>query len=241
MIRLCTDTSELDFLPPDPFCAVITALGDTYPADRDFIRFYLQGEDAALSIIDGNANLWCGENADTREIADFIEFAGIRSLRSDISFFEKAGIKQDDSSYIVKYVSAGKPEEPDNFRSEADYKEIFNLLTAAGFEMGSYSAFLEDICARMNKGTCRGGFIYAGSLQCCAFRLFEGRKSALMGAVATDPGCRGRGLASSLVPYMAQGEKDSFLFCRNDSLLDFYEKCGFEYYGKWATKFFQGE
>ena len=93
MIRLCTDTRELGFLPPDPFCAVITALGDTYPADRDFIRFYLQGEDAALSIIDGNANLWCGKNADTREIADFIEFAGIRSLRSDISFFEKAEIK----------------------------------------------------------------------------------------------------------------------------------------------------
>ena len=77
-----------------------------------------------------------------------------------------------------------------------------------------------------------------GSLSACAFALFEGEKSVLLGAVATSPEARGRGYASAIVSEIAEkkSDKDVFLFCRNDGLEAFYSKIGFEIVGKWAIK-----
>ena len=71
----------------------------------------------------------------------------------------------------------------------------------------------------------------------CAFALFKGRKSVLLGAVATNPSARGRGYASRAVSLLANenSEKRVFLFCRNDGLADFYGKIGFETDGRWAV------
>ena len=71
----------------------------------------------------------------------------------------------------------------------------------------------------------------------CAFALFKGRKSVLLGAVATNPSARGRGYASRAVSLLANenSEKRVFLFCRNDGLADFYGKIGFQTDGRWAV------
>lgn len=71
----------------------------------------------------------------------------------------------------------------------------------------------------------------------CVFALFEGKKSVLLGAVATAPQARGRGYASALVGTLAneKSDKEVFLFCRNDSLVNFYGKIGFEPVGRWAV------
>ena len=60
--------------------------------------------------------------------------------------------------------------------------------------------------------------------------------SVLLGAVATRKEARGNGYASKAVKALANrlNDKSVFLFCRNDSLLAFYEKIGFVYSGKWA-------
>jgi predicted GNAT family acetyltransferase len=77
-----------------------------------------------------------------------------------------------------------------------------------------------------------------GSLCACAFALFEGEKSVLLGAVATSPEARGRGFASAIVGAIAEkkSDKDVFLFCRNDGLEAFYCGIGFETIGKWAVR-----
>ena len=76
-----------------------------------------------------------------------------------------------------------------------------------------------------------------GKLCACAFSLFEGEKSVLLGAVATKESARGKGYASKLVGTLACMKKDKkvFLFCRNDSLAAFYGKIGFAICGKWAV------
>ena len=76
-----------------------------------------------------------------------------------------------------------------------------------------------------------------GELCACAFALFIGHGSTLLGAVATDPRARGRGCASRLVKALAaeQNGRAAFVFCRSDGLEDFYKKCGFCRIGKWAT------
>ena len=111
------------------------------------------------------------------------------------------------------------------------------MLCSCGFELGDYRAFLADICARLNKGTASFAAVAENGEPCaCAFALFEGTKSVLLGAVATDPSARGKGYASAIVGTLAEEKSDKkvFLFCRNDSLADFYAKIGFKKVGCWA-------
>lgn len=236
MLMLVSDISELSFLPADPFSAVITSLAKTYGTERNFVRFYIQENQAALSILDGNINIYADENADIEEIKVFLEMMGYESVRADKTLIDELNLKTDDTSYIVKYIG-DKAEKPQGFKGDYDFKEVYNLLVSAGFELPDYNAYVTDICSRINKNAASFGGIASDNIESCCFRLFEGEKSILLGAVATAKSARGKGLASALVPYMASAHKPSFLFTRNDKLLEFYKNCGFEKYGKWAISY----
>ncbi len=233
MLKLCENIGELSFLPADPFCARISAYALTYGFSNEYARFYIQDENAALSLADGTVTLWCTGSTDYDEIKAFLPFLGCRSIIASEESFGKLGIKPEKTSYIVRYEGA-LPVKPFAFTDEFEGRETYDLLTRCGFDMGTYRNFIESIGIRLNKKTASFGGIKNGDLQACAFRLFEGEKSVLLGAVATAPEHRGKGLASALVPYITSNRKDSFLFCRNDSLLDFYKKCGFSLWGRWA-------
>ena len=238
MITLVNNKNELSFLPADPYSARITALAETYGTEQNFAMFWVQKIDeipvAAISRVDGNMTLCCGENADSEELSCFINAVGYSTLTFDMAFAEKLGIVPQKSSFTVKYTGDA---ECYDVLTDYNKKDIYALLTECGFELGDYNSFLADVCARLNKSTASlVADEYNGRLCACAFALFEGEKSVLLGAVATSPESRGRGCASKLVGTLAETkkEKEVFLFCRNDSLLDFYKKIGFEPIGKWA-------
>lgn len=240
MLTLCKEYEQLCFLPSDPYAARITALFRTYGADYDFALFWVQDTDgvptAAISRIDGNMTLCTNGNADFEELLHFINAVGFQSLTCSYEDMEKLGFEPTDSSFTVKFT--GKTEERNiNTVKDCDKRKIYNLLCDCGFELGDYGAFLSDVCSRLNKGT--ASMIAAeedGSLRACAFALFEGEKSVLLGAVATSQEARGRGYASAIVNKIAneKSDKDVFLFCRNVGLEAFYSKIGFETVGKWA-------
>ena len=240
MLTLCKEYEQLAFLPPDPYAARITALFKTYGAGYDFALFWVQDIDgipaAAISRIDGNMTLCTNENADFEELLHFVNAVGFQSLTCSHEDMKKLGLEPADSSFTVKFT--GKKIESE-IRTVNDYdkRKVFDLLCDCGFELGDYGAFLSDVCSRLNKGT--ASMIAAeenGSLKACAFALFEGDKSVLLGAVATSREARGRGYASAIVSRIAneKSDKDVFLFCRNDGLKAFYSKIGFETVGKWA-------
>ena len=229
MISLINDKNELSFLPADPYSARITALAETYGTEHSFAMFWVQKINgisvAAISRVDGNMTLCCTEDTDFDELSCFINAAGFSSVTFDAKFVGKLGITPQKTSYTVRYT--GGAEISDGILSDYDKKEIYSLLCECGFELGDYSAFLADVCARLNKATASLAAIEDGGRLCaCAFALFEGEKSVLLGAVATNPAARGKGFASKLV---------GTLFCRNDSLAQFYAKIGLETVGKWAV------
>ena len=238
MIRLAENIKDLAFLPADAFGATIEALAITYGFNNTgFIKFYYQDDKAALSIFDGNVTLCASDSADFEELNLFLDSAGYKSVKCEYNTMLRLGLGIDDSSYIVTYESSQRIR-PDNFVDSFELKDIYELLKESGFPTGDYSSFKADICSRMNKGTARfGGIAENEILLTCCFRLFEGSKSVLLGALVTNPAARGRGLASKAVIYMTSSDKPSFLFCRNDSLLAFYSKCGFKQYGKWAISY----
>ncbi len=238
MISLISNRNELLFLPADPYTARITALCETYGTEQSFAMFWVQKVDkipvAAISRVDGNMTLFCKEDADFEELSCFMNAVGYSSVTFDMAFSEKLGITPQKSSFTVKYAGGA---ECYDVLTDYDKKEIYALLTDCGFELGEYNSFLADVCARLNKSTAS---LVAketdGKLSACAFALFEGEKSVLLGAVATSHAARGRGYASKLVGTLAESkkEKEVFLFCREDSLAEFYKKIGFETIGKWA-------
>lgn len=240
MVTLCENGSELSFLPADPYAARITALIKTYGTAYDFAMFWVQRVDgipvAAISRTDGNMTVCCCENADYEELSCFIKAVGYSSLTCDEKVMDMLGIEPSKTSFAVKYNGGAKAETEGIFR-DCDKKEIYNLLISCGFELGDYNAFLADVCARLNKQT--ASFAAAeinNEIAACAFILFEGEKSVLLGAVATKESARGKGLASKLVGTLAEEktDKEVYLFCRNDGLVDFYKKIGFEPVGRWG-------
>ncbi len=237
MIKLIDDVNALGFMKSGAFSAKIQGLALTYGTKYDFALFYVQYAGdmpvSALSRVDGNIVLYSTPETDFDELREFIGVVGYSTVQGDYQALEKLGLKICDGSYIVKSEKRFNIEKSENFNETPDMKKIHSLLSESGFEMGDYSAFASDVCARLNKGTAQAGVI--GERDCCVFRLFEGENCVLLGAVATDKSKRGQGLASALVQYMAQGEKDAYLLTRNDSLLNFYEKLGFTPVGKWGV------
>ncbi len=242
MIKLCENAAELEFLPADPFAARITALFDTYGAGCGFALFWVQSVDgvpsAAMSRVDGCMTLCCRENADIDEIAEFIGFCGCSDLLCEREIMEALGIEPQSSSFIMRFEGLCEPAEAPTGGGIPDMRRVHALLLDCGFEVGDYNSFAADVCARLNKGTAR--LVTAedgGELCACAFALFIGHGSTLLGAVATDPRARGRGCASRLVKALAaeQNGRAAFVFCRSDGLEKFYKKCGFCRIGKWAT------
>ena len=239
MITLCKEWRELEFLPSDAFAARITALAITYGFEQNFALFWVQknGEEpvAAISRVDGSMTLCCTENADFEELAAFVNAVGYSAIIGNEESVSKLGFTASKSSFIVEYKGKTVPDE-NGISWDCDKRKVYDLLCDCGFEMGDYGAFLADYCSRLNKGTARLATFEENDLLACASALFIGEKSVLLGAVATRKSARGRGLASKLVTALAEEERDKkvFLFCRNDSLLDFYKKIGFESVGRWS-------
>ncbi len=239
MLKLCEDIKELDFLMPDPYAARISALAKTYGFGQSFVLFWVQYVDdepvAAVSRLDGNMSVFCSEKTDFEELSVFIKTVDFSSLACREENMHRLGFEATKASYIVKYNGVFAPADP-CIIWDCDKKAVYELLCDCGFEMGDYGAFVADYCSKLNKGTAKLAAIADSELNACASALFIGEKSVLLGAVATRKSARGKGYASKAVTALANSfsDKTVYLFCRNDSLLDFYKKIGFESDGRWA-------
>ena len=243
MLKLCEKMSELEFLPPDPYAAKISALAVTYGFEQSFALFWVQYSDekpvAAVSRLDGNMSVFCGEGTDFEELAAFINTVGFSTLVCREENIIRLGFEAKNASYIVRYEGTPSTEIPDVLW-DYDKKKVYELLRDCGFEMGDYGAFAADYCSRLNKGAAMLAAVENQELDACASALFVGENSVLLGAVATRKEARGKGYASKAVKALADrfDDKTVYLFCRNDSLLAFYEKIGFVLNGKWAETSF---
>jgi len=117
-------------------------------------------------------------------------------------------------------------------------KEIYDIIKSANLVgVGDYLPWLSDTTFRMNRGATTALTALAdGKAVATAMKLFITDHAVLLGAVATRPEYRGRGLAGALVTTLAESEKDKRveLLCKHDSIVEFYKSIGFEVKNEWS-------
>ena len=245
------DSDEInikDICSHDVYGTRIYAYYLTYGIQFDFFKAWIQQTDsgkttAAICLIDGSMTLTCSDGADFDELAAFINMMGFNSLQCDRNAAKKIGANEALWGYVVRYKHSEKPKKDFGnavFGFDGDLSKIYSLIKEADLiGVGDYLPWLSDISYRIKRNTAKPFCAYDGERRMsCASALFITDSAALLGAVATDPDYRSKGLAGELVTTLGEEMsslgKRAELLCKHDSIVEFYHSIGFETVGEWA-------
>lgn len=236
-----------DICSADVFGTRILAYFNTYSYEYDFIRFWVQLDEngtpvAAISLIDGSMTLTCADSSDFEELSAFVKMIGFSTIQCDRSVMKSLGFEESLWGYVVGYKSITDRSEYKNITicENVEYSDVYKLIKAAGLlGVGEYLPWLSDVTHRVKKETAKAVVAMEnGESAACAMKLFVTDKAVLLGAVATDPDHRGKGLGGGLVTFLGNESleegKRVELLCKHDSIVDFYRSIGFTVIGEWA-------
>ena len=237
------DEAFLAFCDRDVFGTRIKAYFNCYSTDYDFVKFWVQTNDegmvtAAISRVDGDMTV-CAENADYEELLQFVKIVGFNTIQCNRKVAKKFTDDETLWGYVVRFENKTDLKKI-NLRKDYELKEIYNIIKAANLTgVGEYLPWLSDTTFRINRNTAEPLVAEVdGKAAGCAMVLFRTDKAALLGAVATSPEFRGRGIAGALVMKLANGELEcgrrTELLCKNDTIVDFYKSIGFTVRDEWS-------
>ncbi len=237
------DEAFLGFCDRDVFGTRIKAYFNCYSTDYDFVKFWVQtNEDgdvtAAISRVDGDMTV-TAENADYEELLQFIKIVGYSTIQCNRRVAKEFTDDETLWGYVVRFENKTE-NRPVSLKNNYELKEIYNIIKAANLTgVGEYLPWLSDTTFRINRNTAQPLVAEIdGKATGCAMVLFRTDKAALLGAVATSPEFRGRGIAGALVTRLANKElaegKRTELLCKNDSIVDFYKSIGFTVKDEWS-------
>lgn len=176
-------------------------------------------------------------------MADFFKIIGFELLQTDAQIVEMPAFKILKKGHVLEYAPLENEISTDkNIKAAGVYQaeDIYEILKKAGFDgLAAREIWLADTVFRMKKEKARALFYEENAVKAaCAMVLFKAPGAVLLGAVATLPEYRGRGLAGLLVKSLAEAEKEKNntvrLLCADDGIINFYKKIGFIKVGDWA-------
>ena len=247
MIRLLTDEKEADIklLKKDVFGTRILAYFNTYSTKFPFLSVWYQQNGsgkitAFISSMEGTGTLTAADDADYEELSAFIDMLPLKSLQSQRAVFNKLKRKEKLHGNVVRYVDSSCKEKKYEIIRNPQLSDVYAIINAAGLlGTGNYLEWLSDTTSRVNAGTALAAGIYSkGKLVSCAMKLFITPDAVLLGAVATDPAERGKGMAGEIVHTLAEEcaaqNKRTELLCANGSITEFYKSTGFIIADEWS-------
>lgn len=227
----------------DPFYTRILSLYESYGGGYDFVGFWAQEIDdgivAAVSRFEDKFSLYLTEEADLEEIAAFLRFQGAGAVMTDASaaargFSLDLPAEQVISGQVLRYTGEEYISELELYSPEV--KPLYALLQSCEseiFRVPAYMNFLSDVTHRRNLNKCTVlGTDADGVLASAVMTVSETEYAAILGAVATHPDHRRRGLSRELVKTLAsqiirQG-RAAYVFSASQANTRFYENSGFE-------------
>lgn len=237
------DEAFMSFCDRDVFGTRIKAYYSCYSTDFDFVKFWAQYDGdgsitAAISRIDGDATV-SAVNEDAEELDGFLNVVGYRTVQCEKRLADKLSGETVQQGYVVRCEKAENFRETEK-KKNFELREIYDIIKPENLTgVGDFLPWLSDITYRVNRNAAEGAVAVSdGENAGCAMVLFRTDKAALLGAVATRPEFRGRGIARSLVLGLAEKELENNrrveLLCKNGSILDFYKSIGFEAVNEWG-------
>ena len=143
---------------------------------------------------------------------------------------------QSETGYIMRYSGIDRtPKTRTITPLDADfsYREVYDLLLKCGFSLGAYEPWLGDLALRVRRGAANVLAVRDRATICTASVLFESESAVYLGAVATHPSARGRGLGGDLVLSLAQCGKRAEILCK-EHRVSFYTSLGFSQIGEFS-------
>lgn len=235
--------------PGDPLEAAgrILCLAAAYGLSRPFVRFWSGEAGAFVSLLDGQAVAVPSRTGEGREeLAVFLAMQPeIREVRSTAAFGRFLAERNPETwtgGKTGEVMTPGEPVAPPARPVEAlTPRELYPLLQS-GFGEGlpPFEGWYPDVSHRLRHGLCRvAGIRENGIPAASAMTVAEWPGGALIGAVATRPDCRRRGLASVCVTALtaalqAEGRR-VLLSPKNDHARRLYARLGFLPFGDWGS------
>ena len=222
----------------DPFFTRILSLYECYGDSYDFTGCWVQVIDGetvgAVSRFEDQFSVYLTDAADAEEITAFLTFQGARCVMTD----EKYPVELPDGKALRGDVLVYRGDDYDSSLElyQPEIKDFYTLLQScagAGFSVPDYMMFLSDVTHRLNQDKCRIlGTQVDGKLASALMTVSETSAAVILGAVATHPDFRRRGLSRELVRTLAsriraQG-REVYVFSAEEANTRFYERSGFE-------------
>jgi GNAT superfamily N-acetyltransferase len=237
------DEAFLSFCDRDVFGTRIKAYFKCYSTDYDFVKFWVQTNEngevtATISRVDGDMTL-CEYGADYEELLQFVKIVGFTTIQCRRETAQHFTDKEVLWGYVVRFWEE-KPCKDIAAKDSFELKEIYDIIKAENLTgVGDYLPWLSDTTFRVNRNTAKPLLAHIdGRNAGCAMVLFRTDKAALLGAVATVPEFRGKGVARALVTRLAVSEladgRRVELLCKNDSIVEFYKSIGFKATDEWS-------
>lgn len=212
----------------------------TYAADHPNVSFYAQfSQDQCTGVLSsafGNGSLTVMPQADVEEWAEFVRFLGPETLLCARDTARELHVPAAENGFIMWYEAAERTAQTHALSpldSDFSYREVYDLLTACGFSLGDYEAWLGDFALRVRRKTANVLCVRDRTAVCTASVLFDSGSAVYLGAVATHPSVRGRGLAGDLVLRLAQCGKRAEILCKANRV-SFYASLGFLQIGEFS-------
>lgn len=239
MIRPAEARDAARFIGDDPFLTRIRSLYQCYGAGYDFVGFWVQeDEGAAVSLIsrfEDKFSLYLTEKSDLEEAAAFLRYMGVGSALYHAAYPMAV---PDRAAVIGGAVLAYTGEDyiSDIEIYEPDFKELYGLLQACAsdiFRVPEFLIFLSDLTFRRNRNKLTvAATAVDGVLASSVMTVSETENAVILGAVATHPDYRKRGLSRELVRTTATRLRGTgkrvYVLSASEANTRFYRNSGFE-------------
>lgn len=222
----------------DPFYTRILSLYESYGGGYDFVGYWVQETDgrtvSAISRFEDKFSLYLTEDSDLEEIAAFLRFQGAGAVMTDSRYTLELESEQVISGQVLRYAGEYYNSESELYTPEI--KSLYALLQSCEsdiFRVPEYMSFLSDVTHRRNLNKCAiMATDVGGVLASAVMTVSETEEAAILGAVATHPDFRRRGLSRELVKTLAsritsQG-RAAYVFSASVANTRFYQHSGFE-------------
>ena len=233
----------------DPFLTRILSLYQCYGEGYTFVAFWVQEDEgaltAAVSRYEDKFSLWLTDEADREEIAAFLTFQGAGSVLYNGAFdLPVSGALDTIGGQVLAYDAGDYHSDIELYEPEP--RELYALLKACEsptFRVPEYLFFLSDLKHREHRGKlhCLGSKI-DGVLASSVMTVSETCDAVILGAVATHPDYRRRGLSRALVNTLAASMRHEgrsvYILSATEENTHFYIHSGFTVIADFKEIFF---